>query len=86
MPWRAIPRVYDLRSFRICKYAHPAEAGARVADLYEVCGQAQRSYGLALYRHRTSIGHRSRERARTDAQAALMNEFRCRRYLLARRT
>jgi superfamily II DNA or RNA helicase len=26
-----------------CKYAHSAEAGARVADLYEVCGQAQRS-------------------------------------------
>lgn len=26
-----------------CKYAHAAQAGARVADLYEVCGQAQRS-------------------------------------------
>lgn len=26
-----------------CKYSHGATAGARVADLYEVCGQAQKS-------------------------------------------
>jgi len=26
-----------------CKYSHSLDPGARVADLYEVCGQAQRS-------------------------------------------
>jgi hypothetical protein len=26
-----------------CKYSHSDTAGARVADLYEVCGQAQKS-------------------------------------------
>jgi hypothetical protein len=29
--------------FLHCKYSHGANPGARVSDLYEVCGQAQRS-------------------------------------------
>jgi superfamily II DNA or RNA helicase len=30
-----------------CKYSHGPEAGARLADLYEVCGQAQKSVSWA---------------------------------------
>jgi superfamily II DNA or RNA helicase len=36
------PAGLDVRFFH-CKYSHGAQPGARVADLYEVCGQAQKS-------------------------------------------
>jgi hypothetical protein len=38
----AAPTIIDIEFYH-CKYSHGAAAGHRVADLYEVCGQAQKS-------------------------------------------
>jgi hypothetical protein len=72
-----------------CKYSHAANPGARVADLYEVCGQAERSiqwkhHVEALLRHlrnrdaqRTSGGGTSRfERGDQTELAALTKRAR----------
>ena len=47
-----------------CKYAHGTAAGNRVADLYEVCGQAQKSVRWREYPARLLKRMRKRENAR----------------------
>ena len=47
-----------------CKYAHGAQAGNRVADLYEVCGQAQKSVRWAEHPFRLLKRMRKRENDR----------------------
>jgi len=54
-----------------CKYMHGEEPGARLADLYEVCGQAQKSVIWKEEVERMFRRMRSRETARTQrAQAS----------------
>ena len=50
-----------------CKYAHGAAAGNRVADLYEVCGQAQKSVRWREYPVRVLKRMRKRENDRIAA-------------------
>lgn len=51
------------------KYAHGASPGKRVADLYEVCGQAQKSIRWMEYPVRILKRMRKREKDRTEARA-----------------
>ena len=50
-----------------CKYAQGASPGNRVADLYEVCGQAQKSVRWREYPSRVLRRMRKRENDRIDA-------------------
>lgn len=57
-----------------CKYSSQPDAGARVADLYELCGQAQKS---ARWRHHNSLLfrhllRRERNRAQRHSRSGLM--------------
>jgi len=69
------------------KYSHGENAGARISDLYEVCGQAQKSVfwkgkgGFALFKHliqresrRASNGKNSRFEKGTIENLALVKE------------
>ncbi|MDO6739360.1 DEAD/DEAH box helicase [Wenyingzhuangia sp. 2_MG-2023] len=69
------------------KYSHGENAGARISDLYEVCGQAQKSVfwkgkgGFALFKHlikresrRVSNGKNSRFEKGTIENLALIKE------------
>lgn len=50
-----------------CKYAHGARPGNRVSDLYEVCGQAQKSVRWREYPYRLLKRMRKREHDRIGA-------------------
>ena len=57
------------------KYSHGAQPGNRVADLYEVCGQAQKSIRWMEYPVR--ILKRIRKRENDRRQAGLPSRFEC---------
>jgi hypothetical protein len=50
-----------------CKYSHESTAGARVGDLYELCGQAQRS--VRWMEHQTELFQHLMRRERADGNS-----------------